>query len=85
MFTYQRSPLDNASQRFSCDYICYLLVPIRNILLNRPSKGDSPLLQYVHSRFFLHPTASGQHLHPHLSMLLPNCDWKISYHRTSSK
>lgn len=85
MFTYQRSPSDNASQMFSSNCICYLLVPIHNILLSRPSKADSPLLQYVHLRSVLHPAASGQHLHPHRSMLLPNCDCKISYHTVSSK
>lgn len=77
MFTYQRNPTDNASQMFSSNCISYLPVPIHNILLSRPSKADSLLLQYVHLRSVPHPAASGQHLHPHRSTPLPNCDCKI--------
>lgn len=85
MFTHQRSSSDNASQMFSPNCISYLPVPIHNILLSRPSKAGSPLPQYVHLRSVLHPAASGQRLHPHRSMLLPNSDCKTSYHTVSSK
>lgn len=76
MFTYPRNPSDNASQMFSSNSICYLLVPIHNILLSRPSKADSPPPQCVHSRSVPHPAASGQRWHPRRSTPPPNCDWK---------